>query len=170
MSESWDKRWMELAQLVSTWSKDRNTGVGCVIIDYRNTVVSLGWNGFPRGVNDDVDARHDRPIKYKFTEHAERNAIYNAASTGAKLKSCRLYSTYFLCADCARGVIQSGINLVICPEPDWTHEKWGEDWRIAKEMLEEAKVCVRFIEVVDLLNYPDTSVEPPKFNIMENGK
>jgi dCMP deaminase len=79
----WNERWMSLAMMVASWSKDRSRGTGAVIVDGRNVLVSLGWNGFPRGVNDDVDARHERPAKYRWTEYAERNAIYNAAANGA---------------------------------------------------------------------------------------
>ena len=146
--ESWDSRWIDLSTLVSTWSKDRSRGVGCVIVDYRNAVVSLGWNGFPRGVDDDAEIRHTRPLKYSYTEHAERNAIYNAASMGSKLKGCRMYSTLFPCSDCSRAIIQSGINLVVCPEPDWEDERWGEQFTISRTMLEEARVGIRFMESV----------------------
>ena len=75
----WNARWMAMAEHVATWSKDRSTKVGCVVVGSANQVLSLGYNGFPRNVDDDVW----RPgtsgrIKYQWTEHAERNAIYNA--------------------------------------------------------------------------------------------
>ena len=60
---SWDSRWMDMARLVGSWSKDRSRKCGAVIVDSRNVLVSIGWNGFPRGINDDVDARHERPTK-----------------------------------------------------------------------------------------------------------
>jgi dCMP deaminase len=146
MSE-WDARWMAMATLVATWSKDRSRKVGCVIVDYRQVVVSLGWNGFPRGVEDDVDERHDRPAKYLWTEHAERNAIYNAASTGIKLKGTRLYCNLYPCADCARAIIQSGINLVIVrTQPKWNDVTYRDSFAVTKEMLKEAKVVVKFLE------------------------
>ena len=88
---SWDLRWMSVASLVATWSKDRSRKCGAVIVDSRNVLVSLGWNGFPRGVADSPDYRHERPEKYLWTEHAERNAIYNAAANGHNLPERRLF-------------------------------------------------------------------------------
>jgi dCMP deaminase len=61
MTKKWDKRFMELAKQVSTWSKDKSTGVGAVIVNDKKKVLSLGFNGFPRGVDDDVESRHERP-------------------------------------------------------------------------------------------------------------
>ena len=143
---NWDSRWLALAELVASWSKDRSRKQGAVIVDYRNTVVSLGWNGFPRGVNDNGNERHERPAKYLWTEHAERNAIYNAASTGAKLKGCRIYCTLYPCADCARAIIQSGMNLIIAPEPDWNDKTYAASFKVTSIMLEEAGVHVKLIE------------------------
>ena len=80
---SWKTRWMDLTIFISQWSKDRSRKCGAIIVDDRNVLISIGWNGFPRGINDDIDARHARPAKYQWTEHAERNAIYNAAAAGA---------------------------------------------------------------------------------------
>ncbi len=111
---SWDARWIELVRLVASWSKDRSTKTGCVIVDSRNVLVSIGWNGFPRGVLDELEERHERPAKYDLTEHAERNAIYNAAAKGNALAGCRLYVNWFPCAECARAIIQSGITHLVC--------------------------------------------------------
>lgn len=143
---SWDDRWMAMAQLVATWSKDRSTKVGAVIVDSRNVVLSLGWNGFPRGVTDNVDTRHERPTKYLYTEHAERNAIYNAAANGTSLAGSSMYIDWFPCTDCARAIIQSGISSVVCKEnPSLdVHKKWNEDFKISKEMLEEAGVEIQY--------------------------
>ena len=57
---NWDARFLAMVDVVSDWSKDRSTKVGCVIVDERHVVVAVGWNGFPRGVNDDADERHER--------------------------------------------------------------------------------------------------------------
>lgn len=137
---SWNKRWMDLAKLVSTWSKDRSSQVGAVIVDNRNVLLSIGWNGFPRGVNDDIEKRHERPIKYKWFEHAERNAIYNAATKGIPLLDSTMIIPWFPCADCARGIIQSGIKKLICVEPNWNDLIYKEDFAIALEMFTEAKI------------------------------
>jgi len=143
---SWDSRWMSMASLVATWSKDRSRQTGAVIVDERNVLVSIGWNGFPRGVDDDIDERHQRPIKYSWTEHAERNALYNACANGHPTKGCKLYLPWYPCADCARAIIQSGITEVICIEPDWNDEIWGKDFLVVKEMFFESQIKTRFLE------------------------
>ena len=84
-SDEWDIRFMNLAKMIATWSKDTSTKVGCVIIGPDKEIRSTGYNGFPRGVDDTIAKRKERPAKYKFTEHAERNAIYNASLFGASV-------------------------------------------------------------------------------------
>lgn len=110
---NWDSYFMEMATLVASKSKDRSTKVGCVIVGPNNEVRSTGYNGFCRGVDDDNDDRHERPEKYLWTEHAERNAIFNAARNGIRMEDCTAYTTMFPCADCARSFIQSGIRRIV---------------------------------------------------------
>jgi dCMP deaminase len=141
---NWDRRFMELARHIATWSKDRSTKVGVVIVGLDNDVRATGYNGFPRGIDDDVEDRHDRPHKYRWTEHAERNAIYNAARAGVPLAGCRMYLPWFPCMDCARAIVQSGIDELVALEPDVTHATWGEDFLYALELLTEAGVKVRW--------------------------
>ena len=138
--ENWDKKFIKLSSHVSTWSKDKNKKVGAVIVDNDNIVLSMGYNGIPRGCDDTDESRYERPIKYLFTEHAERNAIYHAARHGVSLKDCKLYVTLFPCADCARAMIQSGITKLIAPEPNLNHEVWGDHFKAAIQMMEEAKI------------------------------
>lgn len=142
----WHNRWMDTARLISSWSKDRSRKCGAVIVDGRQNQLSSGWNGFPRGIRDDVEARHERPAKYTWTEHAERNAIYNAAAAGTRLLGATMYVTWFPCSDCARAIIQSGIKRLVCIKFDVADPKWGADFLVAKEMLEEAEIFVQFIE------------------------
>jgi dCMP deaminase len=92
MSDSWDKFFMDMAKLVASKSKDRSRKVGCVIVGPDNEVRSVGYNGFPRGIADHIEWRHERPAKYKWTEHAERNAIYNSARAGIRTEGCRIYT------------------------------------------------------------------------------
>lgn len=137
----WDKRYLEETEKISSWSKDRNTGVGAVIVTEDNTDLVRGYNGFPRGANDDVDERHERPAKYNWSEHAERNAIYKAALEGIRTKGCKIYVNRFPCVECSRAIIQSGIKKLVVPnKPDLTHHKWGKSWETAIEMLEECGV------------------------------
>lgn len=134
---TWNKRWMDLAKTVAGWSKDPSTKVGAVIIDSREVVRALGWNGIPRGVTD--VGRDTRPEKYLWYEHAERNAIYNAASTGTPLEGTTLFTTLPPCSDCARAIIQSGIKKVVTTRTV-PNENWNEHWDVAHQMFEEAGI------------------------------
>ncbi|WP_146993157.1 deoxycytidylate deaminase [Bradyrhizobium macuxiense] len=142
----WDSRFLSLAIHIGSWSKDRSKGVGCVIVGRRNTVVSTGFNGFPRGVDDSLPERHARPSKYQWTEHAERNAIYNAAGGGGAVEGCRLYTQRYPCAECARGIVQAGIAEVICPPPPIElHEQLSID--VSQAILREGGVLVRLVSM-----------------------
>jgi dCMP deaminase len=138
--ENWDRKFIKLSKHISDWSKDKNKKVGAVIVDSDNIVLSVGYNGIPRGCDDTNECRYERPTKYLFTEHAERNAIYHAARHGVSLKDCKMYVTLFPCADCARAMIQSGITKIIAPEPNLNHEVWGDHFKAAIQMMEEAKI------------------------------
>jgi dCMP deaminase len=136
-----DAHFMDLAGVVSRPSKDRSTKVGAVVVGPDNEIRTTGYNSFPRGINDHVEARHERPAKYRWTEHAERNAIYNAARVGTPLKGCRLYVTLAPCMDCARAVIGAGISEVITT--DVQNQRWSDEQWEAQTMLEEAGVTLR---------------------------
>lgn len=142
---TYDELFYNMATLISQKSGDLSTKVGCVVVDERNSVLTLGWNDLPRGVKDCPD-RRERPAKYLYTEHAERNAIYNAASVGVSLKGGKLYCTMFPCADCARGIIQSGITTVIAPKPDLDdeHRKVTSYHAVSIEMLSEAGITIHY--------------------------
>lgn len=144
--EKWDLRFIELAKFVAQWSKDRSTKMACVIVGPDREVRTLGYNGFPRGVNDDVEERHQRPAKYQWTEHAERNAIYNAARGNTHLAGCTAYVPWFPCMDCARALVQSGIVTLVAYKPDFNDPKWGEDFKNVVVLLSEAGVLIRYVE------------------------
>jgi len=112
-SEKWHYRFMEVARLIATWSKDPNTKTGAIVVGPDREIRATGYNGLVRGVNDDIPERMERPTKYDFFEHAERNAVYNACLTGTSLKGCVLYATHPPCTDCARAIIQAGIKMVV---------------------------------------------------------
>lgn len=118
----WDRRMLGLVNLVATWSKDPSTGVGAVIVDAKNRVVSLGYNGFPRAVCDSDEALFDRDEKLRRTIHAEENALLFA---GRPVEGCTLYVTHPPCARCAAKVIQAGIARVVAQMPA---EGFGERW------------------------------------------
>jgi dCMP deaminase len=142
---NWNERWMQMANLVASWSEDKSTKVGSVIVDDRNNLISIGWNGFPRKVRN-LEERNERPIKYHFYEHSERNAIFNVAAKGDKTLGCTLYSTLFPCCDCCRAIIQSGISKLVTIKPDFELEKWGEQFKLSLTMLLEAGVNVEHYE------------------------
>ncbi|MDH5749285.1 MAG: dCMP deaminase family protein [Rhodospirillales bacterium] len=151
MSSKWDVRFLRLAREVSTWSKDRSTQVGAVIVAEDKTPGPYGYNGFPRLIDDEVEDRHARPTKYDWTEHAERNAIYNATRIGMALKGCTMYVTHVPCADCARAIIQVGIEKVIADaasmkDPGFV-DRWNEAAQITKIMFDEAGVKLTLVEV-----------------------
>lgn len=124
----WDRYFIQLAMAVATKSKDPSTKVGCVLVGPEQQVLSTGYNGFPRGVRD-YDRNHmedksildpdrwARPAKYAFVEHAERNAVFNAARHGIALRGAVAYLNFEPkpCEGCARALIQSGIIAVVGP-------------------------------------------------------
>jgi dCMP deaminase len=140
---------MGAAEYAATKSKDRSTKVGAVIVGPDNETLVTGFNGMPRGVNDDVEERHQRPEKYAWTEHAERNALYTAAKRGISVNGCRIFVPLFPCVDCARGIIQSGIVEVVCVTPkddSDVNARWAEDHKRSIVLFREAGVGVRFIQ------------------------
>jgi dCMP deaminase len=138
----WDQRFLALAEHVGSWSKDGGRKVGTVIVDKSLTLKAVGYNGFPRQVRDDIEERYVRPLKYKWTEHAERNAIYSAAKQGISIDGCVIYIPWFPCVECTRAIIQSGITRVVCIQPDFNDPQWGDDFKIAISMLKEAKISI----------------------------
>ena len=124
------------------YSKDQSTKVGALIIGENNEPLSWGYNGFPRGVDDGRPERHDRTKeKYKWSEHAERNAIYSAARSGHKLFGSRIFvSSLPTCVDCARAIIQAGITEVYVEAKAVEQPRWKEDWELTQTMYEEAGV------------------------------
>ena len=142
---SWDEYFVEMAKLVATRSKDPNTHIGAVIVGPDNEVLSTGYNSFPRGINDDVPERSERPEKYFWFEHAERNAIYNATLMGVSLNNCRMYANASPCMDCARGIVQSGIKELIVDSQGYVAdpEKWDDHFKRSFEMFDEAGVKIR---------------------------
>ena len=155
---NWDDYFFKLINIVASKSKDRSVKIGCVVIEPAPGygVKSTGYNGFPIGVNDNIDARHERPIKYLYTSHAEENAICNAARMGISLAGCVLYVQTYPCPNCARMIIQSGIKEVVI-QKDFQNILFGMEGKINREtiigkdsdmvmeMFNEAKVSLRIV-------------------------
>ncbi|RKZ20216.1 hypothetical protein DRQ50_00220 [bacterium] len=177
-NKSWDEKWVGRAVEYASWSKDPSTKVGCVIVDpHTNTEVAGGYNGFPRRVREMVDVlksdaknvlrpvgqeldpeRWRRPTKYMFAEHAERNAIYNAARLGRATQGCWAYLSWdpseSICADCARALIQAGIHTVSGPSEaiqrrlDMEDDAgWRDSCKTGLIMMGEAQLNVRSLPI-----------------------
>lgn len=144
MDDKWIKRFTNLAQFVADWSEDTSTRVGAVIVNEENDIQSQGWNGLPRGVKLTAE-RNERPYKYFFFEHAERNAIYNATRNGVCLKGSTIFVTHYPCADCARAIIQAGIECVYYVSKV-EGEKWEEQNKASAEMFREANITVLVVD------------------------
>ena len=135
---SWDEYFMGLAHLSALRSKDPNTQVGACIVDKDNKIVSVGYNGMPRGVKDtDVPWAREggfKETKYAYVVHAELNAILN---TPRSLKDCTLYVSLFPCNECAKAIIQSGIKKIVYESDKYN----GTDGNVvSKKMLNLAGV------------------------------
>lgn len=137
----WDIRFLALADHIALWSKDPRTKVGAVIVDEKKRVVSLGYNGFPRGV-DDISSRYeDRPTKHLFVAHAERNALDNAP---LMVDDCTLYVPLVPCNECAKSIIQKGITRVVSYVPEREGDRFN--WDITSTMFIEAGVELFLID------------------------
>ena len=137
----WDKRFLELAKLVGSWSKDPSTQVGAVIVDENNRIVSVGYNGFPRGVEDN-DRLFDREEKYDIIVHAEVNALMFANKS---LETCTLYTWPFQpCSRCAGLIIQSGIKRVVSVVQE--EDRWKKNFELAVQLFEESGIILEWIK------------------------
>lgn len=136
---SWDEYFMGIALLSARRSKDPNTQVGACIVNGRNKIMSVGYNGFPQGCSDDEfpweRTGDEYNTKYPYVCHAELNAILNSA--GASLEGCKIYVALFPCNECAKAIIQCGIKEVI-----YLSDKYAESVgvRASKRMFDSAGV------------------------------
>lgn len=128
------------------FSKDPARKVGALILNPKTYEVrSTGYNGMPRGCDDNHPDRLIKPEKLLWFEHAERNAIYNAARIGTPLEGNILISTMFPCADCARGIVQAGIEGVIALRPQ-DDDTWLEQYKKSQEIFDATGVKLELIE------------------------
>ena len=132
----WDYRFMDVARLVASWSKDPRCKVGAVIVKDRR-ILSTGYNGFPRGLSDSLEQYSDRQFKNSHVVHAETNAIYNSP---IQPKSCSMYCTFAPCLNCSLAIIQAGVTEVICPTI--VDGNWRANQEEAKAYMKEAKLSI----------------------------
>lgn len=136
----WEHRFLELAVMVSNWSKDPGTRCGAVIIDRNRRILSTGYNGFASGVEDSISRLMDRPTKLACTLHAEENAILFSP---VKLDDAKMIVSAHPCAACAARIIQSGISEVAFRPGQADYEaRWADNIAVAREQFREAGVYV----------------------------
>ena len=146
MIPSWDEYYLEICKVVGARSKDPNTKLGCIIVGPAHEIRTTGYNSFPRGIRDDVPERLVRPEKYLWIEHAERNAICNAARCGTPLEGCTLFVEIMPCMDCARAIVQAGIREVVVSTArmnQYSSEYYDQHFGNSEVLLKEAGVIIR---------------------------
>ena len=136
---SWDEYFMGVAYLSGMRSKDPSTQVGACIVSPNNKILSMGYNGFPNGCDDDEfpweRTGEGNETKYPFVTHSELNAILNYR--GGSLEGAKIYVTLFPCNECAKAIIQAGIKTVIYKEDKYQE---SPSVRASKRMLNAAGV------------------------------
>jgi dCMP deaminase len=161
--EKWDRRFLELAKHISTWSKDPSSQVGAVVVDRKRRVVGMGYNGFPRGVTDDPVLLNDRKQKYPRVVHAEVNAMLIAGEhcEGSTIYVYPSFAIPNICSTCCGIAAQSGIEEVVGYEPGNSKEEqdrrnrptrsdgltWDDSIAISKQICHESKIRYRSIKV-----------------------
>ncbi|MCD8194867.1 MAG: dCMP deaminase family protein [Coprobacillus sp.] len=152
-SINWDEYFMGIALLSSLRSKDPNTKVGACIVDSDHKVVSIGYNGMPRGVDEDKiswNKGEGLDSKYLYVCHAEFNAILNTRN-GSALNGCTLYVSLFPCNECAKAIIQTGIKEIVYLDNKYEDET---ETKASKLMLDLAGIKQRKYEGrIPVINY-----------------
>ena len=145
----WDLRFLRIAHEVQSWSKDPSTKCGCVLVKDRR-IISSGYNGFPANISDSFERYNNREFKLAAVVHAEKNALFNAAKNGSTTEGCTAYVTWPPCTQCASALIQAGITLIVCPNPNKAPERWRENFFLAHDLLFEAGITVFHYSEEDL--------------------
>ncbi len=144
----WNKRFIELCEHVSTWSRDPSTKVSAIIVDAEHNVRALGFNGLPRGVDDTTERLENRDLKYPMTVHAELNAISTCSRLGIRTEGCYIVCTHFPCSSCCGSIIQAGIVKVIVPKSSEDFlSRWQDTITLSKQMFDEAGVELVVIDM-----------------------
>ena len=147
----WDLFFLDMVETVSKKSKDPSTKVGAVVVGPDHEVRSIGFNGFPRGVDDTELRYNDRDVKYMWVVHAEQNCVFNSSRSGIPLKGCTMYLDWHPCNECAKAIIQAGITRLVISGDKYDARKedllsrWGKAIEVAEEMLWEAGVITDYV-------------------------
>ncbi|WP_253301486.1 deoxycytidylate deaminase [Spiroplasma endosymbiont of Phyllotreta cruciferae] len=146
---SWDDFFLSVAHVCAMRSKDPHTQVGSCVVNKIGQIIATGYNGLPRGLNDDEFpwARDGEYLdtKYPYVAHAELNAILSARTN---LENCRIYTTLFPCAECAKIIIQAGIKEIIYDDDKYVG---SDDNKAAKRMFDQAHVSYRSLPVINVI-------------------
>ena len=144
----WDRRFMEMAEVISGWSKDPSSKIGAVVVNAERRILATGYNGFPRGIEDSDERLNNRNEKYPRIIHAEMNALMNALYNGVTVKDATLY-VYGLpvCPACTKCVIQASIKRVVMPTAKTDKGNWEDVWyNESLPMYKEAGVTVTTLD------------------------
>lgn len=145
----WDTRFCELAKFVSEWSKDPNAKVGAIVFAKRGGDISIGYNGFPMGVEDSAERLDDQETKLDLVVHAEQNALIAA---GSRSTGSILYVWGKpICVRCAGSIIQAGVKRVVALNPDSVDptSRWHKSGKVAHQIFVEAGVQVDFYSLAE---------------------
>lgn len=139
------QEWMHLAYRLALQSPDPSTQTAAIIVGDNDVILGSGCNTFPLNVSSHPE-RLERPVKYSYVEHAERNAVYDAARQGNSPYLATMYALWAACDDCARSIIQSGIKRVVTHSfyLEAENEKWDDKINHAMQMFKEAGVVVNY--------------------------
>lgn len=136
LNEKWCKRFMSMAKLVSTWSKDKHQ-VGAIIVDPDKRIIGLGYNGFAKHIQDTPTRLSDKELKRALMIHAEENAILNTYENDTKDGVIFIYG-YPPCLHCTNILIQAGIKKIYFYSPEDISEFWKTNLEFAKTIALEA--------------------------------
>ena len=140
-SSKWDRRFLQLADQIATWSKDPSRGVGAVVVTPSRQIVATGFNGLPRGFAD-LPERLQRPVKYDLIVHAELNAIIQCGRNGTSAIGCTVYTSFAPCVQCSLAMVQAGVARVVTwqPDIDGADAHWRESLEKSRLVLGEVGI------------------------------
>jgi len=149
---NWNEYFFRHVYLVASKSKDISSKIGAILVK-DNTIISEGYNGFPRLVIDSLERLNDRDTKLSYTVHGECNAILNCARNGISTKDAILYTNAYPCDGCMKTIIQAGISTIIIHSQFQElfyarNGNWSASHTIAKQMAEEANIKIEYYDKI----------------------
>lgn len=136
----WDKRFLEIVTIMTSWSKDPSTKCAALLVRPNRSIVSYGVNNFPRNIADTPERLMNRPLKYELVVHSEENALLHARES---VVGYTMYCSTVPCCRCAMSMIQMGIGRVVCIAPSEDYiSRWGESIKKTMDLFVEAGVII----------------------------